>query len=85
MFPAYAKRGTHCRRIAGRLVREHADIRRLLDALGVEIQLHAITDKSVEALVRRMREHAELADLEVYPWADLQRARGDFSARYAAW
>jgi iron-sulfur cluster repair protein YtfE (RIC family) len=84
VFPAFAQRGAHCRRVVSVLVREHAEIRRLLEELGLQIQLHEIRAATVEALVDRLRAHAELEDLEVYPWADLHRPREDSSTRHPA-
>lgn len=69
VFPAFAERGDDCRALVEQLRNEHAEVRRSLDDLGVQIQLHEIPTAAVEALLKLLRTHAELENLRIYPWA----------------
>lgn len=69
LFPAFAERGADCRALVEQLRSEHAQVRRSLEELGVQIQLHEIPTAAVEALLKALRQHAELENLRIYPWA----------------
>ena len=55
---------------ARQLLAEHDELRRLLETLGVNIELHAVPAALAEELVRRLREHGEHEELMFYPWID---------------
>jgi hemerythrin-like domain-containing protein len=48
---------------------EHGQIREQLEALGVELDLHALRDATVEKFVARLREHAAREEQALYAWA----------------
>jgi len=52
------------------LRRDHERIRKLIAALGIEVDLHTLRKSSVDALVEMLRQHAEHEDKTVYRWAE---------------
>lgn len=65
VFPAF--RATNPEEARG-LLSEHDELRRQLEVLGVNIELHAVTEADAEALVRRLRAHGEREERFFYPW-----------------
>lgn len=54
-----------------RLIREdHCAIRQRLAELGVLVDLHAVSETSIAALVRMLRGHAAHEERTLYAWAD---------------
>jgi hemerythrin-like domain-containing protein len=51
------------------LRREHQAIREVLERLGIQVQLHALRETEVRALVELLRAHAERENRALYPWA----------------
>lgn len=70
IFPAYAEQGEKARALVQRLRAEHDEFRRTLEELGVQLQLHEVPTAAVRKLVERLREHAELESLSIYPGAE---------------
>ncbi len=50
------------------LLREHAEIRKLVDELGVGVDLHLLRVPTFDRLVERLRAHARREDALFYPW-----------------
>lgn len=55
---------------AKELLAEHAELRRLLSALGVAIDLHAVPGRDIDELIARVRSHAAREAYVLYPWID---------------
>jgi hypothetical protein len=49
---------------------EHAELVAALDDIGVGIELHAVDGAAANALIRRVRLHAEREEELLYPWTD---------------
>lgn len=49
---------------------EHEEIRRLLEVLAVEIQVHEIRAETVDRFLQRIRRHAAAEARCFYPWAE---------------
>ena len=67
VFPMFV---TTSPREAGELLAEHAELRRMLETLGVNIELHAFPLAAAEELIRRLREHGEREERVFYPWIE---------------
>jgi hemerythrin-like domain-containing protein len=74
LFPRLPADAPTVRALLDTLRAQHAEIRRQLEAIGVEIQLHGIRARTVDAFIELMRRHAALEDESLYPWA-LVRSR----------
>jgi len=72
LLPAFA-RGQPAE--AGRLLAEHADIRRRLLDLSMRLDLHFLRADAVQEFVARLRDHARRESALLYPWAE--REGGD--------
>lgn len=57
-------------REAGELLAEHDELRRMLDTLAVNIDLHALPVGDAEELIRRLRAHGEREERVFYPWIE---------------
>lgn len=68
LFPGFSAQSPTCQALAQRLAREHTQIRRSLDVLGLQIQLKEIRAVSIEAFIELLRSHAELEARRLYPW-----------------
>lgn len=81
LIPAYADSSPEAGAVTQKLCEEHTSIRHLLDAIGLDIQLHAIRAASIRRMVSMLREHAEQENLTLYPWlvthAQKSRAAAD--------
>jgi nucleotide-binding universal stress UspA family protein len=55
---------------ADRLAGEHAELRRLLDTIGIGIELHAFPHSDAEALVTALRSHGAREERILYPWLE---------------
>jgi hemerythrin-like domain-containing protein len=69
LFEDYAAEDAGCRALVDRLREEHDQIRRDLDALGIEIQLKCVRATTIDAFVALMKRHAEAENAQLYPWA----------------
>ena len=47
----------------------HAELRRQLFRIGIEVELHCVRAESLEELVKTLRAHAAHEDRGFYPWA----------------
>lgn len=56
------------------LLAEHAEIRRMLDVVGLGIELHSVPRSDAESFVIALREHAARERELLYPWIDERRA-----------
>ncbi|HVH46915.1 MAG TPA: hemerythrin domain-containing protein [Labilithrix sp.] len=52
------------------LIGEHDELRKLLEVLGVHIELHALAGADADELVRRLRAHGAREERLLYPWID---------------
>lgn len=77
LFPAYAASSEDAKAEVSELQAEHAEVRELLDRIGVELELKRVDQEAIDALVARLRAHASKENAAFYPWA---RARGDRQA-----
>lgn len=55
---------------AASLLREHHEIRALVNELGIGVDLHMINAAVVEALVEKLRAHAKREEAILYRWAN---------------
>lgn len=55
---------------AASLLREHHEIRALVNELGIGVDLHMINAAVVEALVEKLRAHAKREESILYRWAN---------------
>lgn len=67
MLPRLQKQ--HAGEVA-RILREHERIRDLVDAVGIQTELHLLRKDTAEDLVNLLREHAAREDATIYKWAD---------------
>ncbi|MBK8014232.1 MAG: hemerythrin domain-containing protein [Deltaproteobacteria bacterium] len=73
VFPAYLRDHPTPEaeaRIAA-LIREHQELRALVEAIAMEIQLHEIRASSVDQFITKNREHAIVETQLFYPWMDV--------------
>lgn len=52
------------------LLAEHDELRSMLEVLGINIELHAVTERDALTLVQRLRAHGEREERLLYPWID---------------
>ncbi|MDF2692103.1 MAG: Universal stress protein family [Labilithrix sp.] len=52
------------------LIADHAELRRVLSVLGVNIELHAVPERDAAKLIDRLRAHAEREEQVLYPWIE---------------
>lgn len=84
VFPRFARRGPECREMVDMLSAQHAEMLQALENLGLQIQLHEIRAPTIERLVERMREHAEIENTHLYPWLEREgRDEGELRPRSA--
>ena len=84
ILPAFERAFPH---EAARVRSDHADIRRQLVQLGVELDLHALQSTTAEAFTTALREHAKREEGSFYDWASKelpQRERGLVLSRLRA-
>jgi hypothetical protein len=55
---------------AAEIVAEHGRVRSLLAELGVMLDIHALREETVEALITLLRAHAARENAALYKWAD---------------
>ncbi len=70
LFPDYRKIGAGAARTVEELTAAHAAVRRGLERIGVDIQLHLLRHETIEELVAALRAHAEREDRTLYPWLE---------------
>lgn len=75
LFPSFREQDAACGALADRLIGEHAEIRRLIESLGLQIQLKEIRPPTIEAFVELMRKHAAVENERLYPWLARAAAR----------
>lgn len=68
ILPAYS---AHAPADAQALRDDHAAIRKALERLGIEVELHLVRAHSVNELVDSLRAHAAREDRGMYPWAQV--------------
>jgi hemerythrin superfamily protein len=66
ILPVYAK---HAPADAEAIFAEHADLRRQLFQIGIDVELHCVRAEALEQLVSALRAHAKHEDRQLYPWA----------------
>lgn len=66
ILPAYEE---HAPADAQAIRDNHAAIRKALDRIGIEVELHVVRAHSVSELVDSLRAHAAREDAAMYPWA----------------
>ena len=69
LIPMYARESPACRACAARLLADHAEFRRMLDLIGLEIQLKEVRAPTVQEFTALLHRHAEVEDRTLYPWA----------------
>jgi hypothetical protein len=47
----------------------HADLRRQLDKIGIEVELHSVRATALRTLIETLQMHARDEDRGMYPWA----------------
>ena len=67
VFPVLVK--THAKEVDA-LLREHAVLRRDLGAIGLDLDLHMVREKAIEAFCATLREHAEREEALAYAQAE---------------
>jgi hemerythrin-like domain-containing protein len=55
---------------ADHLLRDHDRLRRRLEVLGVNVELHAVTPFDAEELIEHLRTHRAREERLLYPWMD---------------
>jgi hypothetical protein len=65
LFPSF--REAHATDTAA-LLAEHAQLKSELETLGVNIELHSVSERDVKALLVRLRAHAARESNTFYPW-----------------
>ena len=68
ILPAYAQ---HDPADAQAIRDDHEAIRKALNRLGIEVELHVVRAHSVHELVDSLRAHAAREDAAMYPWAQV--------------
>lgn len=70
------------------IVREHQELKEMLDEVGLQVELHIVRRDRIDALIQRLRTHARREDEGIYRWCevelsadDAQKLRGALSAR----
>lgn len=74
VLPAFEKRFPHD---AARIRREHQEIRRSLEQLGVELDLHALREQAASDFLDLLGEHAAHEQSVLYAWAQVQLSEHD--------
>lgn len=54
------------------IVREHAQLKALLDDVGLQVELHIVRRDRIEALIQRLRAHAQREDEGIYRWCETE-------------
>lgn len=75
LLPQYAQQGEREALVALQLRGEHGDVRRLVERLGVALQVHSVRAYDIEELVALLGRHAALENETLYPWT--KRAAAD--------
>ncbi len=55
---------------AAAIRQEHATLRHLLADMGVRLELHAVKEDNVKALIETLRYHGRREEASMYRWAD---------------
>lgn len=70
LLPGFGAEGPEQARLTEQIRCEHRGIRRMVERLGVAVQVHTLRADDVRELVELLRRHAALEDDSLYPWAD---------------
>jgi len=70
LFPTFAAQGPDCRSLVEELVAQHQEIRRMLEDLGLQIQLKEIRTSTIQSFTELLRRHANIENVQIYPWAE---------------
>lgn len=52
------------------IAREHVELLRLLDQIGIDVDLHLLREPIADELLERLRAHARREEVTMYPWAE---------------
>ena len=74
LFPRYARRGDAEAEIVAGLLAEHAEVRKQIEAIGVDLQLHLGNLDVFDGLFTKLRQHARRERETLYPWLAVQKA-----------
>jgi hypothetical protein len=66
ILPAYA---TYAPADAFKIREQHAQLRRQMAAVGVDLELHSVRSTTLVRLVNTLLDHARHEDEQMYPWA----------------
>ncbi|MFV8751799.1 hemerythrin domain-containing protein [Nannocystaceae bacterium ST9] len=69
LWPEFAASSASARAEVSALQAEHAEIRKTLDRLAVEIELKRVDREAIERLIEQLRAHARHENELFYPWA----------------
>lgn len=78
LFPPFAAESERNRNLVKKLKAAHVEIRRQLEAMGIDVQLKALRSERVNHFIHALRAHAAHEDLRFHPWLD---AHGPAEAR----
>ncbi len=67
VIPSYAR---HAPADARRILDEHARLRAIVSAMGVDVELHEIRVARLTRLLDALETHADHEDAVMYPWAE---------------
>lgn len=59
VFPLYEQRGPAAAATAKELIQEHAAIRKTVEEMGIDLQLHLAAAAAIEAFLGTLRSHAQ--------------------------
>lgn len=67
LLPAYAEVAPT---EAAAFRREHAEIRQVLERIGLDVELHVVRAEIIATFIRALQAHAAREDALLYPWAE---------------
>ncbi len=74
LFDAFVREGPGNAATVRQLRTDHDDIRRTLDQLGIEIQLHIVRAETIDAFLERLIAHSKRENEVFYPWLESRSA-----------
>jgi len=77
LLPGFAQ---HDAAGARAILADHAEIRRDLLEMGLNLDLHLLRAEAVEGFVRRLKTHARHEEEGLYPWAERHVASGRWTS-----
>lgn len=72
VFPYYASVGVAEAKTIQGLLTEHVELRRQLQSIGVDLQLHLTSAPVIAELLRKLRAHAKHEKMTLYSWLAAQ-------------